>query len=110
MDSRLWMVAPDGRVKGTERTYGMALEIVTLSREPLTEGSIRYYTPGQTESATDSGPAIIVCGVRPDCLGAALPEQRYGAVAIMTVDGLRTVSSLDLGVLVIDTDADAGII
>jgi hypothetical protein len=81
----------------------MALSIVNLARDPLAPGDARYYHPAVTDARDgDDGWAIILRGLTPDRLTETDPAVQYGTLQIMTSYGVRTVTSLDVGVLVIE--------
>jgi hypothetical protein len=78
----------------------MALSIVTLDRQPLTVGDTRYYLP----SGQQRGEFAIILGpVSPDRLTETDPSLAYGTLQVLTAEyGVRTVWSLEVGVLVLD--------
>jgi len=82
----------------------MALNIVNLAREPLAPGDVRFFHPAASSDRGDEGLAIILCGVTPDRLNETDPALAYGTLRILTAYGVRTVTSLDMGVLVIEED------
>jgi hypothetical protein len=80
----------------------MALKIVNLANEPLAQGDIRYFHAAATDARGDEGLAILLCGVTPDRLTETDPALAYGTLRVLTAYGVRTVTSLDMGVLVIE--------
>jgi hypothetical protein len=80
----------------------MALKIVNLANEPLATGDIRYFHAAVTDARGDEGYAIILCGVTPDRLTETDPTLAYGTLRVLTAYGVRTVTSLDMGTLVIE--------
>jgi hypothetical protein len=77
-----------------------SLQVVTLSdRTPVEPGSCRYWLP----AAWTPGPrgnVIIVAPVSRDNLQGTGPEA-YGTVQVIADDGVRLVSTVELGVLVV---------
>lgn len=74
------------------------LKITALDGGPATE--VRFYLPASWEAGTE-GFVIMLSPVTPDNL-LAVDETRYGSVRVLTDDGVRTVSTVSLGVLVVE--------
>lgn len=79
----------------------MALKIVTLDRQPVRPGDTRYMI--DSDRPAEDGYVIILDPITPDDLLAPGPEA-YGTLRVVTAYGVRTVTTVVAGVLVINED------